>query len=87
MSGYPWLCILVGGPTIRIATNHGVVGFEWHDYLGPMPVSLKRGHEGDGRLLKPGHDFWNKVTDWAQAGRPTHTVNGQLWASPTEAQP
>lgn len=68
-SKYPSLvCLLVGGPIIRIATNHGVVGFEWHDYFGPMPVSLKRGRVGDERPLPEKHDFWNKVTLWAQNG-------------------
>lgn len=70
MSKYPNLvCLLIGGPTIRIATNHGTVGFEWHDYLGPMPVDLRRGKEGNGRSLRPTHDFWNKVTLWCEQGR------------------
>jgi len=69
VSKYPCLvCLLVGGDIIRIATNHGTVGSEWHDYFGPMPVSLKRGHVGDERRLPERHDFWNKVTLWAQSG-------------------
>lgn len=61
--------VTVGGPIIRMETNHGVVGFEWHDYFGPMPVKLTRGCVGDERKLRDKHDFWNKVTEWAKNGR------------------
>ena len=61
--------VTVGGPTIRIATSAGTVAFEWHDYLGPMPISLKRGCEGEGRNLSAGHPFWSQVTRWCEQGR------------------
>lgn len=60
--------VTVGGPTIRIETNQGVVGFEWHNYFGPMPVSLKRGHVGMERVIPVRHDFWRCIERWQRGG-------------------
>lgn len=65
-----------GGDVIRMDTAKGVVAFEWHDYCGPMPITLARGREGSERRLPPKHPFWAKVSRWCDEGRPV--VNG--WA-------
>lgn len=72
--------VTVGGPIIRIATNHGIVAFEWHSFCGPMPVSLCKGRVGDERVLPGKHDFWRKVSIWAQNGRKTQDICGKTWA-------
>ena len=73
--------ITYGGEPIRIATNAGTVAFEWHDYFGPMPVSMQRGREGEERVLNGKHDFWQKVTLWCRQGRRTERVGKKLWAT------
>lgn len=70
MSKYPSLvCLLIGGPPIRMDAGGDVVTFEWHEYLGPMPITMRRGKEGCGRNLPPNHPFWRKVTRWCEQGR------------------
>jgi len=66
---FPNGMLCVGGEIIRIDTAKGVVGFEWHSYCGPLPVSLARGRVGDERKLPPNHPFWDKVTRWCEQGR------------------
>ncbi len=61
--------LTVGGPTLRLSTSKGVVAFEWHDYCGPMPVKMQRGHRGDERVLPESHPFWAAVTRWCDGGR------------------
>lgn len=61
--------VTVGGPVIRMDTARGVVAFEWHSFLGPMPVSMARGRRGDERRLAANHPFWAKVTRWCEHGR------------------
>jgi len=57
--------LTVGGKTLRIETNEGVVMFEDHPYCGPMPVD----RNGNGRNLAPDHSFWRRVTLWYEKGK------------------
>lgn len=57
--------LTVGGTVFTIQTSAGSVAFEWHTYLGPLPVHKRT---GAGRDLPPRHPFWRAVTEWAQNG-------------------
>lgn len=70
--------VAVGGPVQTMDTSKGPVAFEWHDYLGPMPINRRTGNE---RLVGPRHPFWSLVTAWAKQGK--RVENGRCIVGPT----
>ena len=53
------------GETLVIKAGRWDVLFEFHDHLGPMPVTKT----GNGRNLGPRHPFWRAVTLWSKQGK------------------
>jgi hypothetical protein len=67
--GYPWICILTGGPTLKMPMGNGrYFTFEMHPYCGPVKVHAKTG-EPTKHDFPESSSFWNLFKAWDRGGR------------------
>ena len=65
------ICLLVGGPDVKINVGMTTFKFEDHPYLGPCPS----------RQLGERHPFWAAVSLWYEQGKQVDANGFAVWSA------